>query len=140
MTVYLSDHFSLPEMTATQHRGIDNTAPPRIVETLRATAEHMEKVRALLGQPIHVNSAYRCPALNTAVGSKPTSAHMRGFAVDFICAGFGSPLKVCQAIAASDLAFDQLIEEGSWVHLSFDPRMRRQVLTMRGGKYSTGLS
>ena len=57
------------------------------------------------------------------------------------CYGFGAPRDVCRAIAASSLAFDQLIEEGSWTHLSFDPRMRRQILTKReGGGYELGLT
>jgi len=74
------------------------------------------------------------------LGSKDTSAHVLGFACDFICPAFGTPLEICKAIEASGIRFDQLIEEGTWVHLSIDPRMRQQVLTMRNGKYSTGLS
>ena len=47
---------------------------------------------------------------------------------------------MCRAVAGSQLAFDQLIEEGTWVHISFDPRMRRQVLTKRPeGGYALGL-
>ena len=80
-------------------------------------------------------------SVNRAVGGARTSAHLRGHAVDFNCYGFGSPKAVCRAIAASDLAFDQLIEEGTWCHLSFDPRMRRQILTKReGGGYELGLT
>jgi putative chitinase len=87
-----------------------------------------------------VSSGYRGRALNRAVGGSRTSAHLSGHAVDFNCYGFGDPLAVCRAIAGSDLAFDQLIEEGSWVHISFDPRMRRQVLTHRpDGGYRLGL-
>jgi hypothetical protein len=59
--------------------------------------------------------------------------------VDFNCYGFGDPLAVCRALAESDLAFDQMIEEGSWCHISFDPRLRRQVLTRRVGGYGLGL-
>lgn len=141
MTQYLSNHFSLDELTATQHREVDNRAPPEIVATLRETAERMEAVRALLENPIHVNSGYRSPALNRAVGGAKTSAHMTGHACDFICPGFGSPLQVCRALDASAIAFDQIIEEGTWVHISFDPKMRRQVLTKRpGGGYVTGLA
>jgi hypothetical protein len=61
--------------------------------------------------------------------------------VDFNCYGFGSPREVCRAIAAATIPFDQLIEEGTWCHLSFDPRMRRQILTKReGGGYELGLT
>lgn len=140
MTEYLSNNFSLAEMTVTTHRDIDNTPPPTLLDTLRDTAEHMEKVRALLGQPIHVNSGYRSPALNKAVGGASNSAHMTGHAVDFICPGFGTPLDVCRAVQASGIRFDQVIQEGTWVHLSFAPAMRGQVLTKSGAGYVTGLA
>jgi len=142
MTTPLTAHFALEELACTQHREFDNTPPPEAVGTLRATAARMEEIRRLLGdQVISVTSGYRCPELNRAVGGSRTSAHLTGHAVDFNCYGFGSPLEVCRAIAASPAAFDQLIEEGTWVHLSFDPRFRRQVLTKRpGGGYGLGLA
>jgi hypothetical protein len=140
MPTPLSAHFALEELTATEHRGFDNTAPTDVVATLRETAARMEGVRRLLGdRVISVSSGYRCRALNRAVGGSRTSAHLTGHAVDFNCYGFGDPLAVCRAIAESDLAFDQLIEEGTWCHVSFDPRLRRQVLTKRAGGYGLGL-
>lgn len=100
----------------------------------------MEAVRRLLGdRVISVSSGYRSPALNRAVGGARESAHLTGHAVDFNCYGFGSPKAVCAAIAASDVAFDQLICEPSWIHLSFAPRMRGQVLTRQGRGYVAGL-
>ena len=141
MTTRLTAHFALEELSTTLHRGIDNTPPPDVVANLRRTAEQMERVRAILGDhPVTVSSGYRSPALNRAVGGAPRSAHLQGQAVDFNCYGFGSSLAVCRAIAASDLAFDQLIEEGNWAHVSFDPRLRGQILTKRpGGGYILGL-
>jgi hypothetical protein len=141
MTTKLTAHFALEELACTQHREIDNRPPPEVVATLRLTAARMEEVRRLLGaRTISVSSGYRCPVLNHAVGGARTSAHLSGHAVDFNCYGFGPPEAVCRAIAGSTLAFDQLIEEGTWVHLSFDPRMRRQVLTKRPeGGYELGL-
>lgn len=138
----LSPHFTLEELTTTQHREIDNSAPASLVPTLTVTAQKMEAVRSLLGnRVISVSSGYRCPALNIAVGGARASAHLLGYAVDFNCYSFGTPLEVCRAIATSDLPFDQLIEEGTWVHISFDPRARRQVLTKRpGGGYGVGLA
>jgi putative chitinase len=140
VTTFLSQHFSLEELTTTQVRSVDNTAPPEVVTVLQDTAAHMEIVRSWLGQPIHVNSGYRCPTLNRIIGSKPTSAHITGHAVDFICPGFGTPLDVCRAIEDAGIQFDQLIWEGSWTHISFDPRMRQQVLTMKKGRYTFGLN
>lgn len=141
MTTKLTAHFALDELVATQHREIDNRAPPEVVATLRTTAARMEEVRRLLGdRVITVSSGYRCPALNRAVGGARTSAHLTGHAIDFNCYGFGGPKAVCGTIARSSLPFDQLIEEGTWIHISFDPRMRRQVLTKRpGGGYALGL-
>jgi len=132
MTTRLTAHFALEELACTQHRDIDNRPPPEVVTALRTTAARMEEVRRLLGDRVlSVSSGYRCPELNQAVGGVRTSAHLAGHAVDFNCYGFGNPAAVCRAIAESRLGFDQLIEEGSWCHVSFDPRMRRQVLTRR---------
>jgi len=141
MTTKLTAHFALEELAATQHRAINNRPPPEVVATLRMTAARMEEVRRLLGdRVISVSSGYRCPELNRAVGGARTSAHLTGHAVDFNCFGYGSAADVCQAVAKSNLAFDQHIEEGSWVHISFDPRTRRQVLTKRAdGGYELGL-
>ena len=141
MTTQLTAHFALEELSCTQHRAIDNRPPPDVVTTLRATAERMEGVRRLLGdRVISVSSGYRCPALNKAVGGARNSAHLTGHAVDFNCYGFGSPKAVCRAIAESDLAFDQMIEEGTWVHIAFATPGRRQILTKGpGGGYELGL-
>jgi len=89
---------------------------------MEKTAAHMERVRAALGnKSIHVNSFYRSPAVNAAVGSKSTSQHLLGEAVDFICPAFGTPVEICRKlIELHDLIrFDQLILEHSWVHISF---------------------
>lgn len=145
MTTKLSKNFALEEMTASEiaaRRGIDNTPPPDVVEKLRRTATLLEEVRMLLGKPILITSGYRCPALNQAVGSKPTSAHLKGYAVDFFCPGFGTPLLVAKRILDSGIIkFDQLIHEHTWVHISFDPQMRQQPLTLlKNGDYAPGIS
>lgn len=137
----LTDHFTLEELTITQTR-IKNDPPAALIERLTRVALALEYVRASLGGvPIIVNSGYRCPAVNKAVGGSKTSAHMDGWAVDFIAPMYGSPLKICKLLAVDGaFHFDQLIEEGTWVHLSIDPaRARREVLTMRNGKYVRGL-
>jgi hypothetical protein len=140
MTTKLTEHFVLEELTCTQQRDLDNQAPAEVVETLRETAERMEEVRRLLGdRVITVSSGYRSAAVNSAVGGAPRSAHLTGHAVDFNCYAFGTAPAICRAIAGSALAFDQLIQEGTWVHISFAPAMRRQVLTRRGHGYAPGL-
>lgn len=140
----LTPHFTLAEMTVSQtaaRKGLSNEPTERALENLIKIAYTMEDVRKLLGsKAISVSSGYRSIAVNKAVGGSTTSAHVDGLACDFICPAFGSPLAICKIIARSGIKFDQLIEEGTWVHISIDPRMRQQVLTMRNGKYSMGLA
>lgn len=138
----LSEHFTLEEMSITQVRDVDNE--PRgsvLLDALKNTAMRMEAIRSLLGNKvIIVTSGYRSPFVNKIVGGSPSSAHMSGHAVDFICPGFGSPRECAEAIRDSSVLFDQLIWEESWVHLSFAPKMRREVLTKRRhGSYVSGI-
>jgi len=130
----LSPHFTLSELTRSEtaeERGIDNTPPPEIVENLRRLASGLEAVRALLGATLEISSAYRCAALNEAVGGAGTSQHMQGLAVDFACPDFGTPLEIADAIRRSGLEFDQcILEYGRWVHLSFSDEPRRRLLTI----------
>ncbi len=118
----LSEHFTLEEFIASQdasRAGIDNYPTATAFENLKLLAESAELVRTLLGSPMLITSGYRCAALNSLVGSKPTSAHTGGLAIDFHCPGFGTPLEICKAIAASDIPFDQVIHEfGSWCHFA----------------------
>lgn len=127
-------------MTITE-TGLANIPNNTQLARLTATAQAMEAVRKLLGHPIRVNSGFRSPSVNRAVGGSPTSAHAIGYAVDFVCPKFGDPMAICKAIVASGIKFDQLImEKNRWVHISFDPRMRGQVLSWWGGSYKPGLS
>lgn len=128
----LSPHFSYEEMIATQVRGLDNTPPDEALEALRDTAMRMEAVRQVLtNQPIIVHSGYRSEDVNRIVGGVPNSAHTTGHAVDFVCPQFGTPLEVARALeaATASVKYDQLIREYGWVHISFAPAMRGEVLT-----------
>ena len=136
----LSPHFNLAEFTQSQtavRKGIDNTPNSVIINNLTIVAAYMETVRTLLNNlPISISSGYRSPALNKAVGGSPTSAHVNGWACDFICPSFGTPVQVVDKLKNSDLKFDQIIEEGTWVHISFAPTMRKQVMkaSFKNGK------
>lgn len=135
MSVRITDHFTMEELTQSQtadRRGLDNVPTGEVLNNLVQTAHMMEKVRELLGdKPVLVSSGYRSPEVNKAVGGSRTSAHMTGFAVDFICPGYGTPKQICEVIASSSIAYDQLIWEfGRWVHISFDPQKRRENLTI----------
>ena len=126
-----SPHFSIEELTFSEtaaRKGIDNTPPQEVLDNLLITAWSMENVRELLdSNPIHISSGYRSLELNTLLGSKPTSAHIRGLAVDFTCEKFGSPHDIVDTIFRSDILYDQIILEyfkpdnpnSGWVHLAF---------------------
>lgn len=138
----LTRHFSLEEFTSSTvaaNKGIDNAPPPNVLQNLRLMAQRLETVRSLLVQPIVITSGYRSQRLNAAVGGAPTSAHLTGWAADFVAPKFGSPYRCATAIAKSGIKFDQLILEYGWVHISFDPRMRGQCLTKRSASAPYGL-
>lgn len=140
MTTKLSPNFTLEELTHSEtavRRGIKNEANPVIRNNLTIVACNMERVRELLGnKPIVISSGYRNIEVNRLIGGSTKSAHMEGWAVDFICPGFGTPKQIVDKLKDSDLVFDQVIEEGTWVHISFAPTKRRQVLkaTFKNGK------
>ncbi|MDP9104468.1 MAG: D-Ala-D-Ala carboxypeptidase family metallohydrolase [Candidatus Eremiobacteraeota bacterium] len=150
MPTQLSPNFTLEELTTT-NTGLNNTPNADEIERLKLLAAFMEKVRAVLGnKAISVNSAFRSAAVNNAVGGVSNSAHRLGYACDFVCPSFGTPLDVCRALDAAGTAgtivFDQLIQEGTWTHVSRDqtgngtgaPRMMR--LTLIGpGQYASGI-
>jgi zinc D-Ala-D-Ala carboxypeptidase len=135
----LTPHFSLAELTTTNTK-IDNTPSKEVIEVLRTTAFYMEKVREILGNvAITINSGYRSPDVNRQVGGTSNSSHTYGYAVDFTAYGH-TPLTISNILSKSNLKFDQLIYEKTWVHISFDPRMRGNILTLKGkGKYVKGI-
>jgi zinc D-Ala-D-Ala carboxypeptidase len=141
----LSEHFTLEEATYSEtavRMGINNQPSDQQLKNMVIAANGMEKVRALLGKPIHVNSWLRLPDVNVAVGGSKISSHMDGWAVDFTSAGFGTPYEVCKALEKAGIEFDQMIHEfARWTHISFAPEMRGQVLTIfkPQNKYVTGI-
>ena len=142
----LSPHFSLAELVASQvatRKGVDNTPAPAIVANLTRLAALLEQVRALVGAPIAISSGYRSQALNRAVSGAASSAHVLGLAADISTAKL-APKALALLIRQSDIAFDQLIYEGTWVHIGLSTGApRRQVLTAKfaGGSvsYVTGI-
>ena len=143
----LSDHFSLEEATRSDtatRLGISNQPNTQQLENMKVAAIGMEKIRELLASPINVNSWIRLPEVNVAVGGSKVSSHMDGWAIDFVCRGFGTPLEVCKAIEKSNIKFDQMIYEfgeKGWTHISFAPEMRQQKLTIfrPQNKYAIGI-
>jgi len=129
----LSVHFTLEELTHTDHREFDNTPNPAETANLIRLAGLLEDVKQLLGgKPIMVNSAFRSKAVNDAVGSKDSSQHRIGCAADIRIPQM-TPDEVVRAIIAADLPFDQIIREfDRWTHISVpntpDGKPRKQAL------------
>ena len=117
----LSEHFTFEELTHSDigaRLGLDNTPSDAEIENLKRLASLLEEVRALLGKPITINSGFRSKAVNDAVKSSDTSQHRLGCASDIRVSGM-TPDKVCRAIIASNIAYDQIIREfDSWTHIS----------------------
>ena len=115
----LSEHFTLEELTVTDHRSLDNTPNAGEIENLKRLAVFLELVKDRLGgRPVMVNSAFRSKAVNDAVGSRDTSQHRLGCAADIRVPGM-TPDAVVRAVLASGLAYDQVIREfDRWTHLS----------------------
>ena len=129
----LTEHFTLEELTHTDHREFDNTPNDAEIANLQRLAEFLEKVKMVLrGKPIMINSAFRSKQVNDAVGSKDTSQHRIGCAADIRVPNM-KPDEVVQALMASGLEYDQIIREfDSWTHISIpnDPKgkPRKQAL------------
>ena len=125
----LSEHFSLAELTHTDHRTFDNTPTKAALENLKRLAAFLEQVKtALGGKPVMINSAFRSKAVNDSVGSKDSSQHRIGCAADFKVPGM-APDAVVRALVESGLAYDQVIREfDAWTHISIAEKPRRQAL------------
>jgi putative chitinase len=115
----LSPHFTLEELTHTDHRDLDNTPNDSEINNLKRLAEFLEDIKTTLGgKPIMVNSAFRSKAVNDAVGSKDSSQHRVGCAADIRVPGM-TPDEVVKAIIAAQLPYDQVIREfDRWTHVS----------------------
>ena len=129
----LSPHFTLDELTHTDHREIDNSPTQDEISNLQRLANFLEEVKTVLGgKPIMISSGFRCKALNDAVGSKDSSQHRVGCAADFRVPGM-TPDEVVRAIIASGIGYQQIIREfDRWTHISVpnqaDETPRKQAL------------
>ncbi len=135
----LSAHFTLDELTHTDHRDLDNTPNEHELENLKRLAAFLEEVKTVLGgKPIMVNSAFRSKAVNDAVGSKDTSQHRIGCAADIRVPGM-TPDEVVKAIIAAGIGYDQVIREfDRWTHISVpnnpgdSPRRQALIIDKQG--------
>lgn len=143
----LSEHFSLEELTRTDHRTLDNTPDPIALANLHRLAAFLEQVRTALGdRMVVINSAYRSAAVNAACGSRESSQHRVGTAADIRVPGM-SPDAVVKAVMASGLGYQQLIREfsdpvkgGGWTHISItnepnaEPKRQALIIDKLGVK------
>ena len=115
----MTPHFSLAELTHTDHREFDNIPNADETANLQRVAELLEKVKTLLGnKPVMINSAFRCKQVNDAVGSKDSSQHRLGCAADIRIPGM-TPDAIVRTVMASGLPYDQIIREfDRWTHIS----------------------
>ena len=135
----LSEHFTLEELTHTDHRDLDNTPNDHEKNNLIRLAKFLEEVKTVLGgKPVMVNSAFRSKAVNDAVGSKDTSQHRVGCAADLRIPGM-TPDEVVKAIIASGIGYDQVIREfDRWTHISVPneptgvPRKQALIIDKQG--------
>ena len=123
----MTPHFTLAELTHTDHRSLDNTPNAAELANLKRLAEFLETVKTTLGgKAVMISSAYRSKAVNDAVGSRDTSSHRLGLACDFRVPSM-APDAVVRALLK--LPFDQIIREyDAWTHISISDKPRRQAL------------
>lgn len=88
----------------------------------------LQPIRNYIGKPVVITSGYRSPALNQMIGGVNTSQHLSGCAADFIVPGLSIDT-IIDKVKGSGVEYDQLIHEGSWVHISYSKvRNRKQFL------------
>jgi putative chitinase len=139
MITPLSLHFTLEELTHTDHRQFDNTPNTDELANLTRLANFLEQVKiALDGKPVMINSAYRSSAVNQAVGSSEKSQHRIGCAADIRVPGM-TPDEVVKAVMAAGLGYDQIIREfDRWTHISIPnnpedkPRQQALIIDKQG--------
>src|SRR5262249_10185180 len=93
----LTAHFTLEELVFSSlavRLKLDNTPSAEVIEHLKLLAMGLEQLRSRLAAPIHIDSGYRCPLLNSLIHGAVHSAHLLGYAADFVCPGFGSPQEI----------------------------------------------
>ena len=140
--VRLSEHFTLAEMTKTSVKTKDGNIPSHVhIENLKRLTGWLETLRDEWNRrygdgddPIIINSGYRSPQVNKAVGGAQNSNHLTGCAVDIRCLGKEQAIRYACILLdiadESDESFDELIIERSaksvWVHFAVRPEGNRR--------------
>jgi uncharacterized protein YcbK (DUF882 family) len=130
-------HFTIHELTRSttaRLRGIDNTPSQQVINNLTALVDNvLDPLREAWGKPIHVNSGYRCPRLNKAVGGVPASQHLKGEAADVTAGSPALNRQLYSLLRELNLPVDQAINEHdfAWLHISYGPLHRRHYFAIR---------
>jgi len=151
----LSDNFYLSEFLRSQtaeRMGKAIVADQRVISNLNGLcAEVLQPIRNAIGMSMHITSGYRPIWLNKKIGGSRTSAHMCGdltgfqeAAADFVVHPDENLLEVCKRILEADgeqhIPFDQLIYEGTWIHVGWRKRSPRgEVLTAKFSRNALGI-
>lgn len=111
----MGKYFTIKELcrsTTAEREGISNEPSPEVVANLEFLTETiLDPLRAAWGKPIRVNSGYRCPELNKAVGGSKTSQHMLGCAADITTGNTADNKRLGDLFQSLNLDFDQIIYE-----------------------------
>ena len=125
--VRLSPHFTLGEMTTSNHKEVYNIPSHEAIANLKRLCGWLEVLRERYGEPIHINSGYRSPQLNRKIGGAATSNHLTGCAVDIRVAGMEQAFRYATILLdysdESKQEFDELLIEKNrygaiWVHFA----------------------
>ena len=138
----LSEHFTLAELCKTSAKTQDGNIPSHVhIENLKRLCGWLEQLRRrwnnLYGEgddPIIINSGFRSPEVNKAVGGATSSNHLTGCAVDIRCIGIEQALRY--AVILLDISdmnsedFDELLIEQKghsyWIHFAVKPSCNRR--------------
>ncbi len=128
----ITENFSWEEFqrsSKAEELGIDNSIPDEsIASQVRSlVVTVLQPLRSAFGKPLHINSGYRCPALNKALKGAKNSQHTKGQAADIAS---DAPIRLARIVIERGLDFDQMILYPNFIHLSytFERPNRKQIL------------
>lgn len=122
-------YFTIDELTRSakaKQLGIRNKPDRNQIDNMRLLVDKvLDSAREMWGKPLNVNSGYRCPTLNKAVGGTANSSHMYGQAADITAGGSSENRRLYNMIKRSTIPFTKMIFETNargvtWVHISYD--------------------